>query len=1351
MQEASERSKIFAPGTSVRVGMPICAFAGLVSALLVVGCAEENYPVGLWMAQHQELDASAPTRADSGAAQGASPPATGVDAATPLPTGSCPQAAAQPLPQRLVVMSATVSTAGNDLIYVSDLFERFKSVCGSCHGPEVDPPGLGGFQIQSSNDFSTAMTKCVLQHVTSDGPSNPINPADPCISSANKDPNEPMPPASSPNGGPYDQRPETDPVKQFAELVTTWLADGSPQSFSPAGAATSTGDAGADGGADAGTPSQYSMTTRLGDTMTNIGSCVPDKSMVGVEQDLSVKLDAMFAGLTKAAPGAGVLSAQLIGLPEHLSETDLVTFDTATLAQYGVIAYQPNYPLWSDDAGKLRYVRVPRGTSIQLDKSTQEFKIPPNTRFYKTFMKKIVDTDGSYRFRKVETRLIVSRPDQLNADGTYSQTALFGTYQWNANETDAVLLESPLRDALPFSDTLIQYTTDEQLASEILAANPASPLEALLENGAARHYAIPSSDRCVQCHMGSNSASFVLGFRPVQIKRRELDVGGTILEPGQGPPGADELTQLQRLVDYGVITGVDSLDDVLPLEQSEGTRAPRSSGPTDNYELIAQGYMVGNCAHCHNPRGFPSVTNPVLVDVLNFLPSATGGIFQFPLERFSPRIGRGPGEETPIPYITPSLMDQPSAYWNAPPQGNSYFFGLASGTPDDLNYILYAPWRSLIFRNVNTPFAYETDLALFPHMPMNTPGFDCRAQQIMSDWMVSIPSIRKDPEIPEYAFASADDATDPNSNHLVGGTAVDANPQPYVEVLPGTPGYGDAALAAQKRLTILHGGVNPDLKADSTYSVYSYCPNTSDILDPAVELDPVCHPVPTQDDSVVQSGVAPARPHWVNTDLTQAPQAPGTFAVRRTDWPQTIVDQTFPEPAASCTGTLADAIASQNEVKSTVGILQNVFIDCTPVPNSSGLCTTPTGQVVEDFRTYATTEVPFGLWENKPACNFSKVPTAGSYTGSARPLWMSQVPDLLPSDPVYTASPGAAVFGMICINCHGPNADAHGRLADNLATMTGGNAIVADFKDGLFGPLSSPGQDKTWAFADSMLPADAGPNWTKATIDDRASRYLAQMALGGTEVQIPLSILTIVGDTRVLGAHRVLPTDAISANMLSAAKAICGGFLDNSFAGKPIVFDWTKGWFVAGETPGQLANFPFVIASNGDAELWLRLCSINNPPPIRALQVQAFENPPPFQGVTSGSASALSLIDPGVYGSQPAGDQNGLVGTLGIKNAFPWCIATDEAIDTSTAAAAAAYVAANNLPACPIAVKVCPTTSPDGGGTPPCWSADRMDQWAIRGAINAGLAVFTYVEGLVSGLAKGTPPKPTYDACEQLQ
>jgi mono/diheme cytochrome c family protein len=1284
-------------------GLAACMRAAIValSAAALAGCAEEGYPAALWMAQHPIEDASAAgAGSDGGASQG-------LDASSTQVRSICVRAAAQPLPARLVSMSATATT-GTDLVYVSDLFESFKSLCGSCHGPSVDPPGLGGFQIRSANDFSAAMTATVLRHVMSDGPGDSGNPA--------LDPDDPMPPSSSPNGGPYSLRPATDPVRQFAELVAKWLALDSPQSFSP----TSAGPPSQDAGPDAGTaPGAYLMSPLVGDTMTNLGYCIPDKGMIGVEQDTSTKLDAMFAGLTKAPPGPGVAAAQLIGLPEHLGDTDLFTLDTATLAQSGVVAFQPTYPLWSDDAGKLRYVRVPRGQSIRFDTVTQEFTIPPNTRFYKTFLKKIIDTDGSYRFRKIETRLIVSRPDQQNADGTSTVTALFGSYKWNSNETDAALIETPLRDGLPFADTLLQYTTDEQLAADILASQPLLPLEALLEGGAARHYAVPSSDRCVQCHMGSSSASFVLGFRPVQIKRRPLGQGGTMPEPGQEAPGADELTQLQRLIDYGVITGISSQDDVLPLEGSEGARSPRN-----DQELQAQAYMVGNCAHCHNPRGFPSVNNPVLVDILNFLPGPNGGVFQFPLERYSPRIGRGPGGGEPIPYITPSLMDQPSADWNDPSAGGGFGdhgnTSIATISGADVNHILYAPWRSLIYRNVDTPFAYEDNLALFPHMPMNTPGFDCRAKQVMSDWMVSIPAVRKDPEIPEYAFAVAPD-------QIVGGSTVDVNAQPYVEVPPGAPGYDGAYRAAQQRLAILHGGSNPDVPADFTYSAYSTCPNTSDIEDPAVELDPVCHPVPTPNLNGAVPLFTPARAHWVNTDLTQAPQAPGTFAVRRPDWPNVVAQQSFQPPAAACNGSLADATSAQNEVKKTVALLQSVSMD-------------------DAFRSYATTDIPFGLWEKKPGCDFASVPAAGSFTGDQRPLWMAQVADLASTDPVYTASPGAAVFGMICINCHGPNADAHGRLSDNLATMTGGNAIVADFKNGLFGPVDSPGLHRAEAFATSLLPAGLGTNWTGATVDTRAARYLSWMALGGTEVQIPLSILGIVADTRVLGTKRVLPQNAISANMLSAAKVICAGFLANTFVGTPIDFNWDIGWFELGKE-GQLKNFPLVIPTNGDAELWARLCSMNNPPPVRALNV--FQGDPPWG--TSGSVPAADgyLFDPGAYGQSPVGDQSGPGGALTSTNFFPWCVSLDQ-VSAKNQAAAQAFVLANQLPVCPMSIGAqCSTTAPDGQ-TAPCWSADRMDQWAARGAINAGLAVYTYIDGLVTGFSQGKSPKPTYDQCGQL-
>ena len=149
--------------------------------------------------------------------------------------------------------------------------------------------------------------------------------------------------------------------------------------------------------------------------------------------------------------------------------------------------------------------------------------------------------------------------------------------------------------------------------------------------------------------MGSVSQSFVLGFTPLQLARRPNGVGG-LYEPAMG----DELTQLERLIDYGVVSGMTSPDDVLPLELSEGTRAARTPE-----ELAAQAYMMGNCSHCHNPRGLPSIKEPLLVDKLNFFPSPIGGIFQFPLDRMSPVRFRGIEQDTPVPYITPSLYDLP--------------------------------------------------------------------------------------------------------------------------------------------------------------------------------------------------------------------------------------------------------------------------------------------------------------------------------------------------------------------------------------------------------------------------------------------------------------------------------------------------------------------------------------------------------------------------------------------------------------------------------------------------------------------------------------------------------------------
>jgi len=1276
-------------------------FVLLVSFAALASCAQEEYPAWLWDEQHPPPEAGAATIADAGLAS----------------TGPrvCVQARAESLPQRLVAMSSNAS-AGATVVLASDIFQLFVGVCGSCHGPAVDPPGQGGFQITLEANFASLMTASVIQHATNAVCPNPEVPTNP---------DDPMPPCSSPSGGTFAQRSANDPVKQFADLVVQWLQAGSPASFTPATSGEESPDAGDAGAA----PSAFVLTPANGNAMTNIGTCVPSAGLlqVAAQNAKSKALDAMFAGLRAQASGSG---AAMIGLPDQLSDTDLFTLDSATLAQFGVVAYAPAYPLWTDNAGKMRYVRVPIGTSIHFDKTTQEFQIPPNTRFYKTFMRQVIDTDGSYRYRKIETRLIVSRPDQNNADGTVTQTALFGTYKWNDDESGATLVETPLNNGEPFADTLFLVNTNEPLAADILNGQPSDPEEALIEAHASRHYAIPSSQRCIQCHMGSPSQAFVLGFTALQVNRFPTGTHGVIPEATGAAAGPDELTQLQRFIDAGIITGIDSPSDLLPLEQSQGSRTPRNE-----YELVAQGYALGNCAHCHNPRGYPSVENPVLVNVFDLLPSQgpVGGLFQFPLEQYSPRIGRGLTGTTPIPYITPSLVDLPKLDPSAGNSGQPLGDWFVSGSVGNVNWVDYAPWRSIIYRNVDAAFAYTDDLAVFPHMPMNGVGWDVRARQILGDWMVSIPAIRKHPEIPEYAYQ-----TDSSPADNVNGPVVDTSPQPYVEVLPGSSGYEAALSAAEQRLAIFHTGINAAVLLDPggvAYSRYSDPGQTEDILDPAVLADPVCHPIPTGNATLYDNPL-PEHPHWVNTDLTSPP---GPYAPRQTNWPNVLVEQQIPAESGGCTAPASQDAAYQDQIRA-VEMLPTVALD-----------------QVEPF---VNTPVPFGLWQQQSGCDFSSQMTVQSFTGAQRPHWMDVANP--PADaPVYMETPGAAIFKMICINCHGPLADANGRLAQNLATMTGGNARVADFRDGLFGPpgVTEDQSNRHAVFGVAELPTPTPPAWLNApdgtTLgdDDRAARYMAWMGLGGTSVNIPVELLEIVAVTKVLDKTRTLVASNLSANMLSEAKALCQSLLGpTSPTGAPNFRLPVYGGQGYLDPVGGLNNV--LITSNGDAELWMRLCTLANPPPVHVLPV-------PLNGAVGVDTAIPRIVDSQgnftiVQGTMvpaavyPAGvpvgnDKGGVDPSLGTAvdqpNLWPWCVD-----DSGATPAQEAWLQSNTMPICPPSVLQNTASCVSSNTSGECFWTEQGNRWAVRGAINAGMSVFLYVESI-----EGPGPAPDYNQCTLLK
>ncbi len=378
---------------------------------------------------------------------------------------------------------------------------------------------------------------------------------------------------------------------------------------------------------------------------TEIGDCTPRAEIMGFDY----KRDRMFADATV--------------LPQSLIDTDLFSLDAFDLAQKGTVAYNVEYPLWADNAEKGRWVHVPmkrEGSklirqSIQYDPATKKFAIPDNTRFYKTFYRLVKQANGKSRYRRIETRIILVR--------TPWENSLFGTYRWDETEQVATLVETPYRDGTTFKDTIFDVVIDEKTQK-------------------ARRYAIPGRHRCIECHMGAEAKNAILGFTPLQINRRapgELARNQEITK--------EELTLADRLAAYGVVGGYQKSEELPRLEWTG------SENPRNIYEFRAQAYMVGNCAHCHNPGGFAfTKENGITLEL------SAGTIFNFNTYTRS----------TQVP--TRTIVSE-------------------SG---DLT-------RSHLYLKVSDPPAAQ---GLTSRMPMHTPGSpDCGVLTMMGKWVRSFESI----------------------------------------------------------------------------------------------------------------------------------------------------------------------------------------------------------------------------------------------------------------------------------------------------------------------------------------------------------------------------------------------------------------------------------------------------------------------------------------------------------------------------------------------------------------------------------------------------------------------------------
>jgi len=250
------------------------------------------------------------------------------------------------------------------------------------------------------------------------------------------------------------------------------------------------------------------------------------------------------SGLHRVEPNPPV--ADPPKFPRRLSETGLYESVAGHTMAAGVLPYSVNVALWSDGAHKERFLALP-GTSQMEVASGKGWNLPEGSVLVKTFSLDLEAGNPASR-KRIETRLLTK---QQNEWVGYS-------YEWNDEQTDAVLVESAGRDK-PFT-----------------IRDASAPAGVRTQT-----WRYPSRAECLICH--SRAAAFVLGLQTEQMNR--------LHDYGDGP-----VNQLTRLTELGLFSKPPK-----PAEES-----PAFVDPYDDaqpLDLRVRAYLHVNCSNCHQHAG----------------------------------------------------------------------------------------------------------------------------------------------------------------------------------------------------------------------------------------------------------------------------------------------------------------------------------------------------------------------------------------------------------------------------------------------------------------------------------------------------------------------------------------------------------------------------------------------------------------------------------------------------------------------------------------------------------------------------------------------------------------------------
>jgi uncharacterized repeat protein (TIGR03806 family) len=214
----------------------------------------------------------------------------------------------------------------------------------------------------------------------------------------------------------------------------------------------------------------------------------------------------------------------------------------------GYELYEISTQLFSDYAEKQRLIKIPVGSKMTAsDDGLPDF--PDGTILVKTFYYFKDKKDISKGKKIIETRLLIKNNSKWNV----------GTYLWNDEQTDGILLTTGLNKSVNWID-------------EIGKGNVIS-------------YHIPNNRECATCH---NSSDEII---PIGTKIRNLN-----MDVVRSNTTINQLTYFQNI---GILNSIN------PSSFSQLPNSHNSSLPIPDR---ARAYLDVNCAHCHSQNGNASGT-----------------------------------------------------------------------------------------------------------------------------------------------------------------------------------------------------------------------------------------------------------------------------------------------------------------------------------------------------------------------------------------------------------------------------------------------------------------------------------------------------------------------------------------------------------------------------------------------------------------------------------------------------------------------------------------------------------------------------------------------------------------------